>query len=681
MSGATYADSDEKVNILLVDDQPANLVALEAILLPLGQNLIKATSGTHALRHLLQEDFAVILLDIQMQGMNGFETAQLIRGRDRSRHTPIIFLTAYESSSFPPTRAYSLGAVDYLIKPLVPEVLRAKVAGFVELYRKTVQIRRQAEQLRELQRKEFERELAARAREQEERFRLIVENIRDYAIFLLDPEGNVLTWNEGAERILGYRGEEILGQPSARFFTPEDIAAGLPQRELHTAATAGRSTDDNWLVRKDGNRFWASGVTTALRDGEVRGYVKILRDLTERKALEDQLRQRAGELAEAARHKDEFLAMLAHELRNPLGPILNSIHLARQPAATGPILEQALDMMERQTRHLARLLDDLLDVSRITEGRVHLRPERLDLARLVRVTAEDRRHTLEQAGLALTVQAPETPLWVRGDRTRLAQVLNNLLDNAAKFTDRGGRVEVRLAAGGATAVPAGGASTADTAVAPPGGAVLTVQDTGIGIPAEMLPRLFDVFTQGDRSLDRSRGGLGLGLAVVRGLVELHGGRIEAASGGPGKGAVFSIHLPTESEPAALAQAPSGPPARGGKHLRILVVEDNRDAATSLSLLLESAGHEVKVAHTGPEGVRLGEAWKPDTVLCDIGLPGMDGYDVARALRANPATARARMLALTGYGADEDRERSRQAGFNGHLVKPVDPVELQQILSA
>jgi CheY-like chemotaxis protein len=331
-------------------------------------------------------------------------------------------------------------------------------------------------------------------------------------------------------------------------------------------------------------------------------------------------------------------------------------------------------MMERQTRHLARLLDDLLDVSRITQGRVHLRPERLDLARLVRVTAEDRRHTLEQAGLALAVRAPETPLWLRGDRTRLAQVLNNLLDNAAKFTDRGGRVEVRLA-------PEGAGAAADTAVTQPGWAVLSVRDTGIGIPAEMLPRLFAVFTQGDRSLDRARGGLGLGLAVVRGLVELHGGRIEAASAGPGKGAVFTIHLPTESEPAALTQPPCDPPCRRGKPLRILVVEDNRDAATSLSLLLEAAGHEVKVAHTGPEGVRLGEAWQPDTVLCDIGLPGMDGYGVARALRSNPATARARLLALTGYGAEEDRERSRQAGFNGHLVKPVDPVELQQILSA
>jgi PAS domain S-box-containing protein len=648
------------VNILLVDDEPANLLALEAVLGDLGQNLVAARSGDEALHHLLRDDFAVVLLDVQMQGLDGFETAKLIRGRPRSRHTPIIFLTAYDHSDFAPAQAYSLGAVDFLVKPLVPVILRAKVAVFVELFQNARQIERQGQRLRQLERQAFEQQLAAKARAVEERFRLVVENVRDYAIVLLAPDGTVVSWNAGAERILGYRADEILGQPDTRFFTPEDARDGRPQRELRQAAEAGRTDNECWLVRKDGSRFWASGVTTALRDGEVRGFVKILRDLTERKALEDELRQRAEALAEANRHKDEFLAMLAHELRNPLAPVLTGVHVARQAAADSQAREAALEMVERQARHLARLVDDLLDVSRLTRGRVQLRPERLDLARLVRTTAEDRRAMLRQADLALAVATPETPVWVQGDPTRLAQVLQNLLDNAAKFTDRGGRVDVGVAVDEA------------------GQAVVTVRDTGIGIDPAMLQRIWTAFAQADRSLDRARGGLGLGLAVVRGLVELHGGQVQAASEGPGRGAEFTVRLPVVPEPPALTATASAR-GRAGQRLRVLVVEDNRDAADSLKLLLDLLGHETQVAATGPEGVRVAQEWSPDVVLCDIGLPGLDGYGVARQLRLHPATARVRLVALTGYGGDEDRRRSRQAGFDHHLTKPATPDDLVRLL--
>jgi CheY-like chemotaxis protein len=324
---------------------------------------------------------------------------------------------------------------------------------------------------------------------------------------------------------------------------------------------------------------------------------------------------------------------------------------------------QTRDMMARQVRHLTHLVGDLLDASRISQGKVQLRKQRLDLGQLARTTAEDRRPVLEGAGLALELEVPQTPVWVSGDATRLAQILTNLLDNAAKFAERGRNVTVGV-----------------TADAQRHRAVLAVRDQGIGIEPEMLPRLFRPFTQADKTLDRSRGGLGLGLALVKGLAELHGGEVQAASEGPGRGAEFTVRLPLEQEPAVLAAPPLNP-RPSGKHFRILIVEDNQDAANSLHLLLEVLGHEVRVANTGPAGVVAAREWRPDVVLCDIGLPGLDGYGVARELRLNPTTARVRLLALTGYGQDEDKRRSREAGFDYHLVKPADPEELQRLLAS
>jgi CheY-like chemotaxis protein len=319
-------------------------------------------------------------------------------------------------------------------------------------------------------------------------------------------------------------------------------------------------------------------------------------------------------------------------------------------------------MMERQIRHLTRLVDDLVDVNRITQGKIQVRREQVDLAKLVRTTAEDRRGVLEQAGMSLVVEVPDTPVWVAGDPVRLAQVLNNLLDNAYKFRNGGDRVTVHLARDAERKQ-----------------AVLTVRDQGMGIDPELFPRLFDVFAQADHSLDRPRGGLGIGLSVVKGLVQLHGGEVEAISGGPGQGATFTVRLPLKEEAAALTGVSPAALEPAAAPLRILIVEDSRDAADSLRMLLELLGHQVEVAYSGPEGVRRARQWRPDVVLCDIGLPGLDGYEVAGELRHDPATAKARLIAITGYGQEEDRRRAREAGFDHHLTKPVDPVALQPLL--
>lgn len=369
-----------------------------------------------------------------------------------------------------------------------------------------------------------------------------------------------------------------------------------------------------------------------------------------------------GEAKEADRKKDEFLAMLAHELRNPLSPILNAVHMLKQPGLRSEDLERMREMLVRQVKHLARLVDDLLDVSRITRGKVQLRRQRVNLAHLVRDTTEDHRAALEGNGLALDLVLPAEPVWVAGDNVRLSQVLGNLLQNSAKFTERGGRVAVRLGVEAASQH-----------------ALLQVEDTGIGIDGELLPRVFEMFTQADQSLDRSRGGLGLGLALVKGLTELHGGQASAASPGTGQGAVFTIRLPLAVDMPADPEAAAGGTEIAAP-LGVLVIEDHRDGAESLRMMLELFGHEVRVAHTGQAGIEIAREFQPAVILCDLGLAGgMSGYDVARSLRQDPALAGVRLVAVSGYGQPEDKARAQAAGFDFHFTKPVDPVELQRRL--
>jgi signal transduction histidine kinase len=369
------------------------------------------------------------------------------------------------------------------------------------------------------------------------------------------------------------------------------------------------------------------------------------------------------QLREEKRHTEQalrnYLAMLAHELRNPLAPLLTSLQAARQASIDPPIRQQALDTMGRSVRHLARLVDDLVEATRISQGQIRLKLDRIDFARLTRTAAEDRRLLFEQAELSLTVQTPRLPVWVSGDETRLAQCLHNLLDNAVRFTDKGGSVRL-------------------TIVEEAQHVAAVVQDTGIGIARDLLRSLFRPFSQAEQGLDRSRGGLGLGLSVVKTLVEAHQGTVAASSEGPGRGSTFTLRLPREPEPAALARPPE-PKKLAADKRKILVIEDNREAADSLRLLLQLLGHDVAVAYTGTDGVATAVAWKPDTVLSDIGLPELDGYGVAAALRKDRATARARLIAVTGYGSDDDRCHAKEAGFDHLMRKPVDPEELEQLL--
>jgi PAS domain S-box-containing protein len=402
-------------------------------------------------------------------------------------------------------------------------------------------------------------------------------------------------------------------------------------------------------------------------DGAVSGIFAHGVDITE------QVRT-AQELREAGRKKDDFLAMLGHELRNPLAPIRNAVQILRHAGHDESILERARGMIERQVSHMTRLVDDLLDVSRISRGKILLHRERLDLTKLVRDTVEDHRRDLEAAGLALDLELPAEPLWVEGDSTRLAQALGNLLSNAGKFTDPGGRVFVEIKTVEVKTVELRAGDDRESVE-------IVVEDTGIGIAPEMLGNLFETFSQADRTLARSRGGLGLGLALVKGLMDLHGGEVEAGSEGLGRGSRFTLRLPL----AAAQEAPreeAAPPAGANGSRRVLIIEDNADAAESLQMLLELSGFEVTTAADGTSGLATARRFQPDVVLCDIGLPGgLDGYGVARELRADSAFQSVRLIALTGYGQAEDQRRAYAEGFDLHLTKPVDPVLLKDLLTS
>jgi PAS domain S-box-containing protein len=501
----------------------------------------------------------------------------------------------------------------------------------------------------------------------EEQHRLLMECVTDYAIFFLDCHGRVATWNAGAERIFGYTEGEIVGQHFSRFFTPEDIQSGQPQKELKTAAETGRANDDRWMVRKGGAKLWCNGVTTALRDeeGRLRGFAKVLRDRTEPKRLEEALHQRAEELAHEARQKDDFLAVLAHELRNPLAPIRNALQVIRMGSHDAALVEQMRAMAERQVGHMTRLVDDLLDLSRISRGLIRLLMKPLDVARPVQQAVEGVQPLVRERGLTLSVSLPPEPVFVDGDPTRLQQVVGNLLTNAAKYTDPGGHILLTVRPEGTDVV-------------------LRVRDTGIGIPADMLPRIFDLFVQAERRLDRSQGGLGIGLTLVRRLVEMHGGSVTAHSDGPGKGSEFVVRLPAlpEDRQGELLRKRAddkqvvAPTARR----RILVVDDNVDAAESLAVLLRLEGHEVRVACDGPAALAAALADPPEMVVLDLGMPGMDGFEVARRLRSQPGPDGVLLVALTGWAQEEDRRRCYEAGFDGHLPKPVEWDALRQFLA-
>lgn len=497
----------------------------------------------------------------------------------------------------------------------------------------------------------------------ERHFLAVIQQVKDYAIFSLDLQGRGRTWNEGVERILGFSADEFVGHDvTSRIFTPEAQQDGVPQRELEQAAATGQANDDRWMRRKDGSLFFAAGITTAVRDdqGELIGYVKVMRDQTQWKQLQSQLQQTVDELARTDRHRSEFIAMLAHELRNPLAPLRHGVHVLPRVIGEAAAVASIVAMMERQVSHMGRLIDDLLDVSRLTRGRIELRRQLIEIGSTIGSAVEAVRAQYEQKGHTLAVTPAAGPIHVDADPTRLTQVIVNLLNNAAKFTPAPGRVWLSTEREGDEVV-------------------IRVRDTGVGLELDEQLHIFELFAQIDASIERSQGGLGIGLTLVRRLVELHGGTVAVHSAGRDQGSEFIVRLPTVDEPMPAAPEPpaaaAAVPAR-----RVLVVDDNVDAAHSLATWLELGGHEVRMAHDGAKALEMATADQPEVVVLDIGLPVLNGFDVARRLRQQRGDkATPLLVALTGWGQPEDRRRSFEAGFDAHLVKPVEPAALDQLL--
>ena len=507
------------VTFLLVDDLAENLLSLEALLRRDGLAVLKARSGDEALELLLEHEVALALIDVQMPGLDGFELAELMRGNERTRHIPIIFVTAGVADGKRRFRGYETGAVDFIQKPIEPDILRSKADVFFELYRQRQQI-------------------------------------------------------------------------------------------------------------------------TAQRD---------------------ELEAQAKELREADRRKDEFLATLAHELRNPLAPLRHGLDVLRM----NPDSQAAPDirnMMDRQLAHLVRLIDDLLDVSRISQGKIELRRQRVSVEDIVRSAVESSRPLVEASGHSLSLNATPEALWLDADATRLSQVVGNLLNNSAKYTPEGGRIEV-------------------AARKVEGDAVIEVSDTGIGIPEEKLTEVFRLFAQLEDRLQHSQGGLGIGLALVKQLVDLHGGTVRAANQTNGTGSVFTVRLPLASSASQLEEDKADSASPPSRRLKVLLVDDNTDVAYMLELMLEELGHECRIVNDGRDALRQAKDYGPDIVLLDIGLPGMDGYEVCRAFRRDEQFAGMPIIAQTGWGQSGDKQKASEAGFNHHLTKPVSLDELDRVLQS
>jgi signal transduction histidine kinase/DNA-binding response OmpR family regulator len=921
------------VNVLLVDDEPANLLALEVVLEPLGAELVRAGSGEEALRKLQDTDFAAILLDVRMPGMDGFEAAKLIRSRPRSRATPILFVTA-DGSELSIEEAYAMGAVDFLTKPLTPAVIKAKVAFFIELQRGKDELRaseRRASQeraflaavleaiedgviacgpdgaltvfnratrafhalsananpadreaffgdlyredgvtplpreesplaralagelvrdcrmviapakgprrtvvasgralvdqgqklgavvsmhdvtavreaqvareaaVREQARREEAEATAAVLNASKERVRLATE-AGGLGVWIWESETDKVVWEHdwlfdlfglprGSEPInaarfvadflhpddrAGFRAAAeatiLRGEPFffiARFFRQptrevrwlefrglqQSGDRGVPLRIMGTAADIterhdfqerlrvseeryralfdvidqgfalidlifdadGKAVDytfvevnpafgkhtglvdpvgkrisevlhgveDHWIqtygqVALTGKavRFvnearglnrWYDSYAARLGGESSRTVALLFTDITDRKTADDDLRRLADELAESDRRKTEFLATLAHELRNPLAPLSSGLQVMRLSATNPAALERTRNMMERQVSHMVHLVDDLLDIARITTGKVDLKKERVELQTIVASAVETSLPLIEAGRHELSVDIPDEELLLDVDFTRVAQVVSNLLNNAAKYTPARGRIGLRAHREGDEIV-------------------IAISDTGVGIPPAAMPTVFEMFTQVGRNMERAQGGLGIGLSLVRRLVELHGGTVSAASEGVGRGSTFTVRLPLASPALAIPPAPiaAAPPAAIEEPMeaamRILVVDDNVDAADTLSALLEMGGHTTRVANDGYQAIEAAAAFQPQVVFLDIGLPGMNGYEVARKLRETPGMERGVLVALTGWGTREDRQRSTAAGFDHHLTKPADMNAVETLLA-
>ena len=652
--------------VLVVDDHPSNLVALEAVLSPLELDLVMCSSGEDALRHLLTSDFALILLDVQMPGLDGFRTAQLIKERPRSQDIPIIFITALSRDTTHVFRGYANGAVDYILKPFEPDILRSKVSVFVQLFRQREQIRWQEAELRA-------RERAEEERKSEERIRALVDAM-PLCVWAADAEGKPYYCNQIWKSYSGLSAEQ-----SAHFgldaVHPED-AEGL-RRAIDEAFATGRELEIEVRFQRvaDGHYRWhlLRAVPQKGRGSNAYGWIATATDIEQRKRDEEARNrllaqeQLAREEAQAAnRMKDEFLATVSHELRTPLTAMLGWVRIIRSGKLDPAKFARATDVIERNGRAQAAIIDDILDVSRIITGKLRLELDAIDVPSLVQAALDTIRPAAEakEITIAWTSELPERR--ISGDPDRLQQVVWNLLSNAIKFTPAGGQVEVKAKQVGSRVE-------------------ICVKDSGQGIEPEFLPHVFDRFRQADGTSTRRHGGLGLGLAIVRHLVELHGGTVHADSAGANKGASFTVSLPVRAVQAAAAiersSLPIRPPGEMGQlslsGLSVLVVDDEADARELIATVLEQAGARAITAASVDEALIQLVRERPDVLLTDIGMPDADGYTLLQKVRelAPDEGGRIPAAALTAYSRIEDARRAFAAGFLRHVAKPVEPAFL------
>lgn len=667
----------EPINILLVDDEPKNLTVLETILDDPGYRLVRAESADEALLALVNEEFALIVLDIQMPKMSGFELAQMIKQRRRTAAIPIIFLTAHFGEDQHVLEGYETGAVDYLHKPINSVILRSKVAVFADLHRKTrdslrsqqnlmaevAERRRVQEELRQLN-QELEQRVADRTSElsqanvalseSEDRLRR-AQHAGQVGIWEWDFRTGLGAWSDAARLAFHLPDEEKMNFEACLSHVHLEDRVRVDAK-LNEARARTSYHDEFRIVDSAGKSKWVELIGGAEFHGtEPVGMRGAVRNITERKEIE-------LELKESNRRKDQFLAMLGHELRNPLAPIRNAVSILEMISESNAEMNWCRDVLDRQVKQMTRLVDDLLDVSRVSRGKIQLQKEVLDIRSAAQQAVESCRPLIDTRRHRLTISLPAEPVHVECDLARVSQVIANLLNNAAKYTDEGGEIELSL----------------DQIETPTKAARVRVKDNGRGISPEVINHLFDLFFQADHNLDRSDGGLGIGLSLVRSIVEMHGGRVEVKSAGAGMGSEFSILLPVGKHDVVKKNSHDTHKPTPGNGVKMLVVDDNRDAAKSMSMVLAIRGYDVTMAFDGKEAVDKAVQEKPGVILLDIGLPLLNGYEACQQMRQAGLTDQL-IVAVTGYGQEDDRRLSGEAGFDHHLVKPVDINALEKLL--
>jgi len=702
----SLADSPA-VNILIVDDLAEKLLVFQSILEDLNQNLVMVRSGKDALRQVLEHEFAVILLDVNMPDVDGFETAALIRQYKKTAQTPIIFITAY-ADDMQTARGYSLGAVDYITTPVIPEILRSKVKVFVDLYRMNRQILLWAREREALVRAQAARAAAEEATRRADflaeashiltrsldgdsiingLLNLVVPALADIGVLTLtDGKGNVKRTECIAQHagmvFDGLQGTEIhIDSPPHLNDLIQEVLIGREGRNFTTESLwkIHESKDDadtdltciavrrvSVLPLRTGTQVLGT-LVLAYSPARAQSVTEdaLIHELADRAAIALENGLLYSAIQEGDRRKNEFLAMLAHELRNPLAPIRNAVHIMQQLNLNDAKLDWATNIIGRQVTHITHIVDDLLDVSRIARGKVAIEKKIIALDSVIKQSLETSRPHIEAKGHSLHIKAPATPLLLNGDLVRLTQVFSNLLNNAAKYTPRGGEIWLD-------------ASCDDDIIS------VAVRDSGEGISAEFLPYIFDLFSQAQQAIDRDQGGLGVGLTLVKQLVELHMGSVEVNSAGHNCGTEFVVRLPRHGvamEQPARQLATAAIAARRTDEVRVLIVDDLIAATDSLRILLEMKNYRVKTAYDGGAALEIARTFSPDIILLDIGLPNMDGYEVARRLRQMPQLNSALLIALTGYGQAADRNQAMAAGFDVHLIKPADIDELCRLIAA